>query len=49
MGSEKLAGRPNRLRIRQGDYRIIYSVDDPERVVTVVRISHRRDAYRSGS
>lgn len=47
VGSEKLAGRQDRVRIRQGDYRIVYAVDDEERVVTVVRIAHRRDAYRS--
>ena len=47
--SEKLAGRRDRLRIRQGDCRVIYSVDDSERAVTVVRIVHRRDAYRSRS
>ena len=46
VGSEKLAGRRDRLRIRQGDYRVIYSVDDSERAVTVVRIAHRREAYR---
>ena len=43
---EKLAGRDDRLRIRQGDYRVIYSVDDNERVVTVVKIGHRKDVYR---
>lgn len=47
VGSEKLAGREDRIRVRQGDYRILYSVDDEERMVTVVRIAHRRDAYRS--
>ena len=49
VGSEKLAGRRDRLRIRQGDYRVIYSVDDSERAVTGVRIVHRRDPYRSRS
>jgi mRNA interferase RelE/StbE len=46
-GCEKLAGRADRLRIRQGDYRIVYAVDDGERAVTVFRIAHRRDVYRS--
>jgi mRNA interferase RelE/StbE len=49
VGSEKLAGRQDRLRIRQGDSRIVYSIDDAARAVTVVRIAHRRDAYRSRS
>ena len=46
VGSEKLAGRQDRLRIRQGDYRIIYSVDDARRAVTVVRIAHRARTVR---
>ncbi len=34
-------------RVRVGDYRIIYEIDDPRRVVTVLRVRHRRDVYRS--
>ena len=34
-------------RIRQGEYRIIYSIDDKKLLVTVVRIGHRREIYRS--
>ena len=45
-GSEKLAGRPNLYRVRQGNDRVIYSVDDETRVVDVVKVSHRRDVYR---
>ena len=45
-GAEKLAGRSNIYRVRQGDYRIIYSVDDESRVVDVIRVGHRRDVYR---
>jgi mRNA interferase RelE/StbE len=33
-------------RIRQGDYRIIYAIDDNQQLVTVVRIGHRREIYR---
>jgi mRNA interferase RelE/StbE len=33
-------------RIREGDYRIVYHIDDDEKIVTVVRIGHRRDIYR---
>jgi len=33
-------------RIRQGDYRIIYAIDDTEKVVTIVRVGHRREIYR---
>jgi mRNA interferase RelE/StbE len=45
-GSEKLAGRRNLFRIRQGSYRVIYSVDDQLRVVDIVKVGHRRDVYR---
>ena len=34
-------------RIRQGDYRIVYSIDDSQKSVTVLRIGHRREIYRS--
>jgi mRNA interferase RelE/StbE len=44
-GAVKLAGR-NDYRIRVGDYRIIYAVDDDECLVLLARIAHRRDVYR---
>jgi mRNA interferase RelE/StbE len=44
-GTSKLAGRDD-YRIRVGDYRIVYAVDDEERLVIVARIAHRRDVYR---
>lgn len=44
-GAVKLAGRDD-FRIRVGDYRIVYAVDDAERLVLVARIAHRRDVYR---
>lgn len=33
-------------RIRVGDYRVVYEIDDGARLVTVVKIGHRRDVYR---
>ena len=45
-GSEKLAGRPNLYRVHQGNYRVIYTIDDQSRVVNVVKVGHRRDVYR---
>jgi mRNA interferase RelE/StbE len=45
-GSVTLAGRRDRARVRQGNFRIVYSIDDSGRIVTVVRIAHRRDVYR---
>ncbi|MGI9122853.1 MAG: type II toxin-antitoxin system RelE family toxin [Rubrobacter sp.] len=35
-------------RLRVGDYRLVYEVDDDKRVVTVLLIGHRRDVYRRG-
>jgi mRNA interferase RelE/StbE len=45
-GPENLAGRTNLYRVRQGNYRVIVSVDDQERVVDVIKVGHRRDVYR---
>ena len=44
-GCEKLSGQ-EKYRVRQGDYRILYAVDDDELTVVVVKIGHRRDVYR---
>lgn len=44
-GCEKLSGQ-ERYRVRQGRYRIIYSVQDDELTVWVVKVGHRRDVYR---
>jgi mRNA interferase RelE/StbE len=44
-GCEKLVGG-ERYRVRQGDYRIVYSVEDLRLVVWVVKVGHRRDVYR---
>lgn len=46
IGSEKLSGQ-NRYRVRQGSWRIIYSVDDKRKEVTIFRIGHRREVYRN--
>jgi mRNA interferase RelE/StbE len=45
VGSEKLAG-DDRYRVRQGLYRIIYEIDDTTHVVRIVKVGHRREAYR---
>ena len=44
-GSEKLTGQ-ERYRLRQGRYRIVYSIQDDELTVWVVKIGHRKDIYR---
>jgi mRNA interferase RelE/StbE len=41
----RLAGRDD-YRVRVGDYRIVYAVDDRERLVLIARIAHRREVYR---
>ena len=44
VGSEKLTGQ-ERYRLRQGKYRIVYSIQDYELTVWVVKVGHRRDIY----
>jgi mRNA interferase RelE/StbE len=45
-GCVKLAGEPDLYRVRVGDYRIIYQVNDPKLTVLVLSIAHRREIYR---
>jgi len=45
-GCVKLAGPSGLWRIRSGDYRIIYQIQDDRVVVTVVKVAHRREVYR---
>lgn len=45
-GCEKLSGQ-ERYRVRQGNYRIIYEIQDTQLVIWFVKIGHRRDVYRS--
>jgi len=45
-GTKKLAGR-EAYRIRQGDYRIVYTVSDSDRIVEIARVARRSDVYRS--
>jgi mRNA interferase RelE/StbE len=44
-GCEKLTGQ-ERFRLRQGLYRIVYSIQDDELTVWVVKVGHRKDVYR---
>ena len=44
-GSKKLSGH-DKYRIRQGSYRIVYSIEDNELFVVVVKVGHRKDVYR---
>ncbi|MCR4294551.1 MAG: type II toxin-antitoxin system RelE/ParE family toxin [Elusimicrobia bacterium] len=44
-GAKKLSGVDG-WRVRKGDCRVLYTVDDPSRLVRVYRIGHRREVYR---
>jgi mRNA interferase RelE/StbE len=44
-GCEKLTGQ-ERYRVRQGRYRIVYSIQDQELSIWIVKIGHRKDVYR---
>lgn len=46
VGTEKLSGQ-ERYRVRQGNYRILYEIEDQILRIMVVKIGHRRDAYRT--
>ena len=45
-GVEKLAGEDDLYRVREGDYRIIYTIQDRQLIVLVVKIGHRKEVYR---
>jgi mRNA interferase RelE/StbE len=42
----KLAGQENLYRVRVGDYRIVYQIQDARLIVVVILVAHRRDVYR---
>ncbi len=44
--SKKLKGKRDLFRIRVGDYRIVYSVQNKELIVLIIKIGHRREVYR---
>ena len=44
-GCRELVGSDNLWRIRIGDYRVIYSIDDGKQIVDVNAVRHRREAY----
>jgi mRNA interferase RelE/StbE len=45
-GCTKLTGADNAYRIRVGDYRIVYQIEDRVLIVFIIRIAHRKDVYR---
>ena len=44
-GAKKLSGREE-YRLRVGDYRVLYTIDDKRHVVTVFAVGHRREVYQ---
>ena len=47
-GSIRLQGIERLYRVRQGDYRIIYRIDDDALVVLIIKLGHRREIYERG-
>jgi len=45
-GCRKITGSISDWRIRIGDYRVIYEIDDKARIVRVMRVRHRKEVYR---
>jgi mRNA interferase RelE/StbE len=45
-GCTKLVGEEDAYRIRVGDYRVVYLIDDKGQLVEIVRVAHRREVYR---
>ncbi|MEM9091245.1 MAG: type II toxin-antitoxin system RelE/ParE family toxin [Cyanobacteria bacterium P01_F01_bin.53] len=45
-GVVKLSGEDNAYRIRVGDYRVVYNIEDDRLQILVFRVDHRRDVYR---
>jgi len=47
IGAAKVQGFQNVWRIRIGDYRVVYQIEDDRLVVLVIRVGHRKDVYRN--
>ena len=45
-GCQKLSRDENVYRVRLGDYRIVYRIDDHDKLVVIIKVGHRRDIYR---
>lgn len=46
IGAARIEGEENQYRIRVGDYRVLYEIQDDVLLVLVVRVGHRREVYR---
>jgi mRNA interferase RelE/StbE len=45
VGCKKLQGYKDRWRIRVGDYRVVYTIEDGKKIVDITRIAHRKEVY----
>ena len=45
-GCEKLSGHEDKYRVRQGTYRIVYTISDAGTEICIVKVGHRKDIYR---
>lgn len=45
-GAEKLKGHQNLYRLRVGDYRVVYTIEDTRLLIVVIKIGNRKDVYR---
>ena len=45
-GSKKIVGTEHTYRLRVGDYRVVYSIENNDLIIEVVRVGHRKDIYR---
>lgn len=46
VNTRKITGSEDLFRVRAGDYRIVYRIEDEELIVLIVRLGHRREVYR---
>ena len=46
-GCDKLAGPAALFRVRQGQYRVVYTVDDARHSIEIIKVGHRREVFRS--
>ncbi len=44
--SIKLRESPSSYRLRVGDYRVLYQINDAEKMIIIIKVGHRRDVYR---
>jgi len=46
VGSKKLSGKETLYRVKQGDYRVVYTIDHKEKIIKIILVAHRKEAYR---